>query len=294
MAEADLVPSRPLQVLDALPGAGAALLRAAVTAVRRPRGTPQIKPAGVCVRAVVAEPEQLAAYRRVCGLRSAATLPLTYPHVMGETLQLWLMSRPEFPLPMLGLVHLANRFEQIEPIAAQRRIDLAVWFGNSEVTHRGLEFEVVTEASGSDGRRLWIGVSTYLYRMRSARPAATHKPAPVPKLDRREPVDATADVGRRYARVSGDFNPIHLYAATARLFGFRRAIAHGMWSAARCLGALEEAHGLSAQRMELRFRSPLLLPAMCELRSRCDNDSVEFVLAGHHDRLYLEGTLGRL
>lgn len=292
MTDVDLSPARPLQVLEALPSAGPALLRAASTALRRPRGTPRIEPAGVSVRAVAADSEQLAAYRRVCGLRSAETLPLTYPHVMGETLQLWLMSRPGFPLPMLGLVHLANRFEQLEPIAAQRRIDLAVWLGAAERTHRGLEFEVVTEAAGSDGKRLWIGVSTYLYRMRSAEPAAPRKPVPIPKLDRREPVDATADIGRRYARVSGDFNPIHLYPLTARLFGFRSAIAHGMWSATRCLGALEEAHGVNARRMQVRFRSPLLLPAMCELRSRYDGNAVEFVLAGSSDRLYLEGTLG--
>ena len=45
------------------------------------------------------------------------------------------------------------------------------------------------------------------------------------------------DLGRRYAAVSGDRNPIHLYALTAKAFGFPRQIAHGMWSKARCLAA---------------------------------------------------------
>ena len=48
-----------------------------------------------------------------------------------------------------------------------------------------------------------------------------------------------ADLGRRYAAVSGDHNPIHLYPLTAKAFGFPRQIAHGMWTKARCVAAME-------------------------------------------------------
>ena len=38
--------------------------------------------------------------------------------------------------------------------------------------------------------------------------------------------------------MSGDVNPIHLHALTARAMGFPRAIAHGMWTYARTLAPL--------------------------------------------------------
>ncbi|MDN5874434.1 MAG: hypothetical protein L0H29_08655, partial [Sinobacteraceae bacterium] len=235
MSKPSQVPDSEIKTLDTLPAGGPALARAAGTAFRRPGSEPEVAPAAVRVRAVMADPEELAAYRRVCGIRKAPTLPLTYPHVMGETLQLWLMSRPGFSLPMLGLVHLANRFEQTEGIPVDCNLDFMVAIGASERTERGLEFEVITEVAGPDGVQLWRGVSTYLYRIRNK---GAHKKKStrleLPKLDRYEPIEVPADTGRRYARVSGDYNPIHLYPLTARLFGFKRAIAHGMWSAARC------------------------------------------------------------
>ena len=67
------------------------------------------------------------------------------------------------------------------------------------------------------------------------------------------------DLGRRYAAVSGDRNPIHLHALTAKPFGFPRAIAHGMWTKARCLAALE-GRLPDAFSVDVRFRKPILLP----------------------------------
>ena len=67
------------------------------------------------------------------------------------------------------------------------------------------------------------------------------------------------DLGRRYAAVSGDYNPIHLHPFTARPFGLSRPIMHGMWTHARALaglgGALPERYGVRVQ-----FAAPLRLP----------------------------------
>ena len=76
-----------------------------------------------------------------------------------------------------------------------------------------------------------------------------------------------AATGRRYAAVSGDVNPIHLYPWTARAFGFPRAIAHGMWTAARALAALE-GRLPEALSYDVTFGKPLLLPSTVELRTR--------------------------
>ncbi|RKN44053.1 hypothetical protein D7294_08530 [Streptomyces hoynatensis] len=78
-----------------------------------------------------------------------------------------------------------------------------------------------------------------------------------------------AAIGRRYAAVSGDRNPIHLHPLTARPFGFRRALAHGMWTKARCLAALAERGALPEEfTVTVTFRAPVLLPALVTFRTR--------------------------
>lgn len=277
--------------LPELPNGAVMLARAGATALRRPKGEPSLPRNSVTVRGLAVEPDKLRAYCQVCGSTPGDSLPLTYPHVRAEALQLWLMAQPDFPLPMLGLVHLANHFEQSAPIAVERKLDYTVRLDSTERTDRGLEFGVVTTAADGSNE-LWQGVSTYLFRMRRSGPKPEKKtPPPLPALDLQQTLPVPEDTGRRYAAVSGDYNPIHLHALSAKLFGFPRAIAHGMWSAARCLAMLETAHSLSSSSMQLRFRQPLLLPATTELRSRTEGGKVEFLLVGKQDRLHMDGTL---
>ena len=73
--------------------------------------------------------------------------------------------------------------------------------------------------------------------------------------------DVPADTGRRYAQVSGDFNPIHLWPLTAQLLGFRRAIAHGLWTQARALALLQPDGVWPQAALQTVFKRPLLLPA---------------------------------
>jgi acyl dehydratase len=71
--------------------------------------------------------------------------------------------------------------------------------------------------------------------------------------------------------VSGDLNPIHIHQLTARLFGFRSAIAHGMWTKARCLAALEPRLP-DRFRVDVAFRKPILLPATVQFASAGEPD----------------------
>jgi acyl dehydratase len=68
---------------------------------------------------------------------------------------------------------------------------------------------------------------------------------------------------RGYARLSGDWNPIHLSRLTAAPFGFPRPVLHGSalegWVAWR-LGA-----AATVRQLEIRFRRPVLLPDQLRL-----------------------------
>jgi acyl dehydratase len=202
---------------------------------------------------------RLAAYERVCGFATGAdALPVTYPHVLGFPLAMRLMTARTFPLPLLGLVHTSIEITRHHDLAATGEYELAVYVEALTPHRRGTEAVVVTEVSAGD-RVVWESRSTYLARHRTA-----ETPGPERDTQPREPAPAIAtwrlgkDVGRRYAVVSGDRNPIHLHPLTARLFGFPRAIAHGMWTVARCL-AEHPADGPVHVRAE--FKAPVLLPS---------------------------------
>ncbi|MBE1485913.1 MaoC/PaaZ C-terminal domain-containing protein [Plantactinospora soyae] len=221
------------------------------------------------VRGVTVDRDHLTGYDQVCGFRLADALPPTYPHVLAFPLALRLMSAPEFPLPLVGLVHVANRITVHRRIDAAEPLDLSVRAVDLRPHDRGRQFDVLCTASvGTEV--VWRGVSTYLRRERggteSARPehgaaadgrreAGEQRTPPVPSALWRVP----SRVGRDYARVSGDRNPIHTSRIAARLFGFPGPIAHGMWSKARCLAALE-GRLPDAYEVEVAFKLPLPLP----------------------------------
>lgn len=206
---------------------------------------------------VAVDPAHLAAYNRVCGFRLADELPATYPHVLTFPLQIALMAGNDFPFPLVGSVHIANRITQSRPIQAGEKLDLTVHLENLRDHPRGRQFDVVGEAA-VDGEPVWTDVSTYLRRTPGDGEKASGERTPPPQPTALWHVPD--DTGRRYADVSGDHNPIHLYRLTAKLFGFPRAIAHGMWTKARCLAALE-GRLPPAYTVDVAFKLPVLLPA---------------------------------
>jgi acyl dehydratase len=115
-----------------------------------------------------------------------------------------------------------------------------------------------------DGQLVWQATQSLLRVgvKAPAGPAWASAPGADIALSRQADFEAPADIGRRYGRVSGDLNPIHLSAVSARLLGFKRAIAHGMWTKARALAAMLPAHPVAAASVTVEFKTPLLLPAM--------------------------------
>lgn len=214
----------------------------------------------------------VAAYNRVCGYRLADTLPPTYLHLLAFPLGVELMADRKFPFPLLGLVHLRNRITQHRPVTLDERVDIQVTAENLRSHDKGALFDLVARAtSGRD--EVWTGVSTYLRRGASLEAAnETTDPAPPKAPTEGDPTavwHVDTDIGRRYAAVSGDRNPIHLHPLTARLFGFKRHIVHGMWTKARTLAALE-GRLPDAVDVDVVFKTPMYLPATVELRTEPD------------------------
>jgi acyl dehydratase len=229
------------------------------------------------------ERDRLLAYERVCGFTDSPTLPVTYPHILAFPLQMALMADGSFPFAAVGLVHVENEITQHQALRPSDRLSLAVRATALQPHPRGHTFAILTRARVGD-ELAWEERSTMLRRdgEPAGGSAAEHEPAE-DVGDRRGPDGVewhvSADTGRRYAAVSGDRNPIHTHAIGAKLFGFPRAIAHGMWTLARCLapltGELPEAFTVA-----VRFRKPVLLPADVSFLADRDGTSVRFALRG--------------
>ncbi|BBG05230.1 MULTISPECIES: MaoC family dehydratase [Pseudonocardia] len=246
-------------------------------------------------RGIEVDPAHLVDYARVCGFRVGDTLPITYPHMLTFPLQVALMAERSFPLPLPGLVHLANRITVHRPVGVSETLDVRVHAEHLTAHPKGARVDLVGVASAA-GTAVWESRSTYLSRGSRA-PSVEQGPAvPDPEV----PTGPAAalwrvpgDIGRRYAAVSGDVNPIHLHPLTAKAMGFPRAIAHGMWTAARVAAALE-GRWPDTPTFDVTFRKPLLLPSAAELVTARDGDAWRFAVrgAGKPERIHLAGRIG--
>jgi hypothetical protein len=248
-------------------------------------GTREIPPLTLALNDVPVDRERLAAYDRVCGFSLGDSLPPSYPHMLAFPLHLALMTDGRFPFAAIGLVHIENSITVRRPILANELLSIRVWAAALEPHPRGRQFTIRTEVSVG-GEVVWEEASTNLKRGggtsegageraerssdgASERGERSHDGAAQRRessSDGREELPLTAtwrlpgDLGRRYGSVSGDLNPIHVHSLSARLFGFPSAIAHGMWTKARCLAALESQLP-DAYTVEVAFKRPILLPA---------------------------------
>ncbi|MFE7644517.1 MaoC family dehydratase [Streptomyces phaeoluteigriseus] len=303
--------------LSAPPALGPSFARGALLSpFKRPRPGAVFSGGRLVLPGLRVDLARLAAYERVCGFPTGDdALPITYPHVLGFPMAMRIMSGRGFPLPLLGLVHTSISLTRHRNLPATgTTYELAVQVDRLAPHRRGTEAVVVTELR-EGGEMVWESQSTYLARHRTGgqvpEQAAGSVEPPLPVAGAALPVAGPslpvagpslpvagpslpvvdewrlgADVGRRYGAVSGDRNPIHLSPLTARLFGFPRAIAHGMWTAARCLAA----HGTpAAAHVVVDFRAPVLLPGAVSFAAA---DEGRFELRGAGDdgeRVHVRG-----
>jgi acyl dehydratase len=276
--------------LEQPPSMASLFAKAALTARGRSGDLPDTRLArdGVDV-----DPAGLAAYARVCRFPLADTLPVTFPHVLAFPLQAALMTDRSFPLALPGLVHVRNRIDQLRPIGSGEALDVDVWAERFAVHRSGATVDLCASVSAG-GAEVWRGRSTYLAR-------GAHAPDGAPAADVEVEVGALDrmaaqwrvpdDAGRRYAKVSGDVNPIHLSALTAKAFGFKRAIAHGMWVKARALAALS-GRLPEALSVDVAFRKPLFLPSTVNLSTAAVGSGWDFAVRNaKSDTEHLLGTV---
>ena len=256
-----------VQELEAIPALGRLYLSAASNAARSRMSSssaPKELPAARhTVQQARVDLARLTEFQRLVMHSAQDTLPSGYVHTFAFPVAMSVMAREDFPLPLLGLVHLRNEVSHLRPIHYSEPLTVTAWAENLAGHRSGTQVELVAEVR-SRSEAVWTGRSTYLakgvFLPRFDRPVSRgERPEFVPPLPTAQ-WRLGADAGRNYARVSGDFNPIHLSALSAKALGLKRSIAHGMYMASRVIGetgpAMQEPFEWS-----IEFEAPVFLPA---------------------------------
>jgi acyl dehydratase len=229
---------------------------------------------------VKADPADVAAYGRVCGFALRDQLPPTYPHMLAFPLHMAVMSDGSFPFGAVGLVHVENSITQKRPIGIGEEMTIRVEPTKLQPHPKGKTFSLVTEVFVG-GEVAWKSTSTMLRRGGSNGDGEAKGEKGFESLPADAPASAEwkldGGLGRRYAGVSGDRNPIHMHSLTAKPLGFPSAIAHGMWTKARALAQLGNRLPDSFET-EVRFRRPVLLPARVEFASAEQGEEILFAV----------------
>ena len=224
------------------------------------------------------EPRAVAKYAAVCAFDASDVrngyVPITYPHVLAMPLHLRIMGLSSFPLRPMGLIHVSNTIEQPRALEAGMTVNVVVAARNYRKTDAGLTFDMVTDILRA-GQTVWRETCVFLSRWPdSAQRTGTRPPRP-PKAPKDSQVltELAVDLNRAwsYARVSNDYNPIHLNDRAARFFGLRGAISHGMWTLARSLAERPVVVPPPDARLETQFLTPVQLPARVNIKQWVEN-----------------------
>ena len=222
---------------------------------------------------VLIDPQAVAKYASVCAFDASDVrngyVPITFPHVLAMPLHLRIMGHPSFPLRPMGLIHVSNTIAQPRALEAGMTLNVVVSARNYCRTDAGLTCDIVTDVLRA-GQTVWRETCVFLSRWPDSVQRTGGRPARPPKAPKDAQVltELAVDQNRvwKYARVAGDFNPIHLSDRAARFFGLRGAISHGMWTLARSLAERPVDVPPPDARLETQFLTPVQLPARVNIK----------------------------
>lgn len=201
----------------------------------------------------------IARYRAELGFKPGDGVPLSYAYLPVQRAHLDAMLHPDFGHRIVGMVHVGHALRQTAPLDPARPLRLVTHIDDEPQRDDGARFVRLRTHIAQDGHERVACDSRYLARRGRRRGDS----APRDEPETLGPAVASwplgPDAGRRYARLSGDWNPIHLWPWSARLFGLPTAIIHGAHSAARCEAEIERLTGQRVDGLQMDFVRPVPL-----------------------------------
>ncbi len=242
---------------------------------KKPKGEKVLPQVEYVVDSFKVDAKHLKAYNEVTGFKNNGYIPAIYLAVLSQSLQMHMMTQEAFPFAILGLVHIRNQVKQLRKIGVNEQLLLSCKFGDLKPHDKGVQFDFITTVKvGNDV--VVESLTTYLARQKTGnKVSAKETKAKKPEYQITSEWNVSENTGRRYALTSGDFNLIHIHAITAKAFGFKQAIAHGMWSKAKALSHLSLPNAYEA---DVYFKLPMYLPSKVEFLTAQDANDTNFLI----------------
>ncbi len=259
-------------------------------------GLPSIKASWIGAKA---DTQALQQYENVLSLTSASVLPVLYPHVMAGGMHMQMLTNKAFPIRLLGSVHLKNTIKQYKAIATDQTMDIHSAMGEFRLTSKGLEFDFSTQVQVA-GELVWEEVSTYF---KAGKFGGKENPSNETsfELDSLNNSEQTAqwavpsNRGKQYARITGDYNPIHMSPLLAKLFGLKRDIAHGFGIVAEAINHAGLANNPDGIQVDVVFKGPVFLQSQVTLKKNNTQDENRFdVFCGNNPKPSICGSVFKI
>ena len=242
---------------------------------KKPKGEKVLPQVEYVVDSFQVDQKHLKAYNEVCGFKNNGYIPAIYLAVLSQSLQMHMMTSEAFPFAILGLVHIRNQVKQQRKVGVNEKLTMSCKFGELQPHDKGAQFDFITTVKAGNETVVEV-LTTYLTRQK------IEGKAPAKAVEQSKPEyvsqgewNISENIGRRYALTSGDFNLIHIHAVTAKAFGFKQAIAHGMWSKAKALANINLPDAYEA---DVWFKLPMYLPSKVEFLTATHQKNTDFLI----------------
>ena len=260
----------------------------AIASLRKPKTTTELPDSEARMMSGI-DQKLLAQYNKACHYTLAST-PITFPYALAGSLQLWLWSRPEFPVRVVGAVHVRNQIESFRELTPGEKLELRVRMGECRQVRMGTEHDIISELVDDSGKVVWTSTST---NMAPVPPKDKKTPTPFvePAFNEQTTFAVPKGIGLEYGKVCRDVNPIHIHPIGAKIFGFKTPIAHGMWAIGRALTHLER-NDARMTSLVVRFRKPIPIGRDVRLHYLKDGNTTHYALKNMKgDVTHLEGSV---
>lgn len=218
----------------------------------------QFQPLCIRINKLTCSAEQRAEFKLMFNCQQ---LPPSFLFNIGYRHLGQLLAQAKFPSKLMGLIHLSSHYNCLDTVDWRQEFDIELAIKHCQKTDKGLMY-LVDITLIQAGKNCLVCSNHILDKDRNYR----GKPLSQTEHLQREALSSaklTGKVARDYAKLSGDFNPIHISALSAKIFGMKKAVMHGMYNLHWSLSQLPEIN--QAKHISAQFNRPCYLPKTVDL-----------------------------
>ncbi|MFP5315245.1 MAG: hypothetical protein ACLGHS_07690, partial [Actinomycetes bacterium] len=98
---------------------------------------------------LTAAPQKVAEFQALMGAPPSDFLPSGYIHTLAFPVAVSVLARRDFPLPLLGMIHLRNEIEHLRPVALNERLRVTAWAEDLRPHRSGTQVDVVVDVDSA-------------------------------------------------------------------------------------------------------------------------------------------------